>query len=176
MGHRNQYINQSLPATKALGNDVTTSICGTGAADVCVLRFDNIAQVGVGCVPTTVAAVGTIVTITRAGLYMCKLTYPTTAGGTINNIGITLNTDAAGRNNDPGMATTGIGDYASVLSPAVTNTYTKLSYLATITRAMAVAGAIIRFHAGDGLNATPNVLDLTEAECRFEVTLVGDLT
>lgn len=169
----NQYINQGVNSVFAIGEDVTTSICGTGSTSI--LRFDTTGAAGAGLALATTAALGTTITITRAGLYHCSLTYATTAGGAENRIGITVNTDAAGLTGTVGMATTGIGDYASTLSAAATNAYPKLTFVATITRALAVAGAVIRFHASDAAAGTPAVGDLTEAECRFEVHLVGNV-
>lgn len=170
-----QYINQGVPAVWAVGTDVTTSICGTGAADDCILRFDNVGVNGNGIADGTTAAAGTFINITRAGVYHCSLTYIPSPGGAINHIGISMNTDAAGRAGDPGMATVGIGDYASCISPAVDETVAKLVYVAVVTKALAAATAIIRFHAGDGANATPAAADLTEAEVRFNIHLISNI-
>ena len=165
-----QYINQGVRQVWAVGTVVAAGICGTGSD--AILSFTNVAVNGVGIADASSAVLGTVINITRAGLYHCSLTYIPTAGGTVNHLGITLNTDAAGLINDPGMATTGIGDFGSVLSPAGLNQPIKLTFVATITKALAAATAHIRFHAGDGANAAPAVGDLTEAECRFEVTLM----
>jgi hypothetical protein len=175
--HRSQYINQGVPAVSVRGEDCTTSICGTAAADDCILRFDTNATVGggQGIADGTAAATGTLINITRAGIYFCQLVYAATAGGTINNIGISMNTDAAGRAGDPAMATVGILNFASVLSPAATNVSTELTAVAVVTKALAAATAVIRFHAGDGANATPAAGDLTEAECRFSVVLISNI-
>ena len=100
-----QYINQGVPARWAIGEDVTTSICGT--TNDCILRFDTEVSTGNGIVAVTTAAAGTAVNITYPGVYHCSLTYIPTAGGTINHIGISMNTDAAALVADPGMATTG---------------------------------------------------------------------
>lgn len=170
---RGQYINQGVPQVWCIGEDCTTSICGT--TNDCILRFDTVVANGTGIADGTTAADGTDVQITRSGVYHCSLTYIPTAGGTINHLAISLNTDAAGLVGDPGMATTGVGDYATCLLPAATNVAIKLTYIALITRALAAATAHIRFHAGDGANATPAAGDLTEAECRFQVHLIGHL-
>jgi hypothetical protein len=168
-----QYINQGVPQIWCIGEDVTTSICGT--TNDCILRFDTVVANGTGIANGTTAANGTDVQITRSGVYHCSLTYIPLAGGTLNNIGISLNTDAAGLVGDPGMATTGIGDFGHTLSPAATDTVAKCTYIALITRALAAATAHIRFHAGDGANATPAAGDLVQAECRFQVHLIGHL-
>jgi len=167
------YINQGVPARWAIGEDVTTSICGT--TNDCILRFDTEVSTGNGIAAVTTAAAGTDVQITRPGVYHCSLTYIPTAGGTINHLGITLNCVAGALTTDPAMATAGIGDYCTVLSPAAHNQMAKLTYIAIITRALAAATAHIRFHAGDGANATPAVADLTEAECRYQVHLIGNV-
>ena len=152
---------------------MNAAICG--AVSVCILRFDNVAVNGNGIADGSDANVGTVINITRAGIYECKLTYPAEAGGTINNIGISMNTNAAALTADPGMATVGIGDFGSVLSPAATNVPTKLSYIATVTKALAAATAVIRFHAGDGANAAPVGGDVIEAEARFSIHLVSNI-
>jgi len=164
-----QYINQGVPARWAIGEDVTTSICGT--TNVCILRFDTEVSTGNGIVAVTTAAAGTAVNITYPGVYHCSLTYIPTAGGTINHLGISLNCAAGLLTTDPTMA--GCDDYCTVLSPAATNGMAKLTYIAIVTRALAAATAVIRFHAGDGANATPAAGDLTEAECRYQVHLIG---
>lgn len=159
----------------AVGTVLLPAICGT-VSDA-ILAFTNVAVTGAGIADASTAALGTVINITRAGLYHCSLTYAASAGGTINHLAITLNTDAAGLIGAVGMATTGRGDYATCLSPALQNTHTKLTFVAVVTRALAqqAGGSNIRFHATDAAGATPAGADVTEAECRFNIHLIGNV-
>lgn len=170
-----QFINQGVPAVWSVGTVLLPAICGTGSD--AILAFTNVAVNGAGIADASSAVLGTVINITRAGIYHCSLTYATTAGGTINHLAITLNTDAAGLTGLVAMATVGRGDYATTLAPAGTNASTKLTFVATVTRALAqqAGGSNIRFHATDHLGATPAGGDVTEAECRFNIHLIGNV-
>lgn len=171
MGYRNQFLNQGVPQVWAVGTVLDAAICG--AVSVCILRFANVAVNGVGIADGTTANLGTEINITRAGVYYATLTYATTANGTVNNIGISQ--DAAALAVDPTAVTAGMFDYASCLSPVAANSYAKLSCTIFVSPSRAAGTSTIRFHAGDGLNATPLNTDVTLAECRFAIHLVSNL-
>lgn len=166
-----------IPAASVNGTVLVAAICGTDAADECTLAFTNANQVTVGnaIVGTNVAGPGTVVTINQPGVYYAALSYASTATGALNSLGITLNTNAAGRTDTPAMATAGIMDFGAPLAPAATALSTKLSAVFWVTKALAIAGAVVRFQAGAAGNATPAGGDVTIAECRFQVVRLGNI-
>lgn len=159
----------------AVGTVLLPAICGTGSTSI--LAFTNVAVNGAGIADASSAVLGTVLNITRAGLYHCSLTYAASAGGALNHLAISLNTGAADLTAQVGMATTGRGDYATCISPALQNTPTKLTFVAVVTRALAqqAGGSNIRFHATDAIAGTPAGGDVTEAECRFNIHLIGNV-
>lgn len=81
-----------------------------GAVDTTVMRFVGTGSpMGTGLAQATTADNGTIVTVSRAGLYAVQLRGNNTANGTLIT-GITVNCDAFALTNPPNFGTAGTRD------------------------------------------------------------------
>lgn len=172
-------INPEVPGLSARATGLNAAICGV--TNDCTLLFAAGAVVGSGLAVTNVVGAaandGTEIAITRAGVYAAHLFYQPETGGTVNELGMSLNTTVAARALDPAVGMVGFLAFNSCLLPAATEIGANLYATVLVTRALANAagGAVLRFHAGDGGNATPAGGDVIEAECYYSVVLVANI-
>ncbi|MCH9736099.1 MAG: hypothetical protein K0U78_16360 [Actinomycetia bacterium] len=168
----------------------TGNVGGTDAADDCVLAFLNAATVVNGPSPFIVtnavnAATGSVIGVTRRGLYGCELNLDLAAHADTTILGaIIKNATAAQRNADP---TVGIADEPTVFAfghkifPAAAAVAGSLFLSCVIPISQAEAsvagGALIRFIATNDNNTHPSTNAIPAAStdrCYARVTYLGD--
>lgn len=145
----------------------------TGAVDDAVLNFFVIAATGApGLVIVSTANNGTIVTVNRAGVYVCS--YAVSIGTAVQfDSGISLNSSAAQLIANPTMVDPTMLFVNTALPAAATAHGVSGSIAIVVTRAVAEAGALIRFHATNGADADPTdaqIIDNLECNCRVVKT------
>ncbi len=134
----------------------TLDAARVGSTDVAILRFGTIGTPeGTGIAVTDSAANGTVVSLTRPGLYFCKLR-SAAAGAVATDLAVSLNTDAAGLDAVPSLSLTGQEDFLEVegVDAAGNSASIAMGCMVAVSRADIDAGiaaggtgALLRFHA-----------------------------
>lgn len=172
---RNQSINLPLATRTQILNTAGLGATQSGTTDDAVLRWDAAATtLGLGLAQTTTAANGTIIAITRPGVYFCELGFNSDASATVIS-GMSLNGNAASLAAAPSFANTGVFEVLTSTAPAATVIPVKLTGTIYVTRPLAFAsgGALLRFLGTTAAGATP--AGIVTASAYYRVTKVAEL-
>ena len=179
-----QIQRRAVTERRSLDNTfLHANVVGTGSTGV--LRWNAAAVVndGLGGWPAASwsngsavndAALGTVIQISRRGLWHIALGLTVEASGTIA-AGISLNSALLTSASNPINGTAGILLGQHVITPAATQTGINLAVLVPISDTQAGAGAVFRFHANDGAAGALAAADVIEATGRYTLTYCGDL-
>lgn len=153
----------------------TINAAPAGSADTSIMRFDTVVTaVGTtGMTATTTAANGTIVGLTRGGLYLVSFNCSQSAASTVLT-GISLNTTNLTGNPVQGVA--GVFNAILQTAPAATVLPVTTSYLVPVTGAEALAGAFLRLHSTDGAGNASGAGDITAATAQVQIRRVLGIT
>lgn len=159
-----------VPQLQATGQNLVAGAI-TGAVDDAVLNFNAVAAVGApGIAIASTGNNGTIVTVTRAGVYVAS--YAINVGTAVAvDSGISLNSSAAMLVGNPLMTDASMLYVNNCLPAAATVHGLSGSIAIVVTRALAAAagGALIRFHGTNGAGMTiadAQVIDNAQCNCR----------
>jgi hypothetical protein len=164
-------------------DNVVLNAAVVGAVSTAVLRWNAAATVNssLGGFPAVSwvtelndANLGTVLTVTRRGVYHIALGLTIEASGTVA-AGISLNSALLTSASNPINGTAGIVIGQDVDTPAATQTGINLAALVPISDTQAGVGAVFRLHANDGAAGTVAAADVIEATARYTLTYVGDL-
>ena len=169
MGNPNAQINTAQEESSSFLSVLIAAQTGT---DDAVLLFTAVANTGPGIVGAN-PATGSIVTVTRRGVYSISASLPMEANETAAT-GISLNVAAAGLATDPVLATAGMLQAGVTITPAATTAYISHATCVVVTEVAARAGAIFRGHATNNGDNLPAAGTFTLANCGMRVTRLAD--